>query len=145
MELEEALRKADVFLKESAKKGSFLCSAFSSIKSPDAGIDEWVLHLCGSGKSMDCYVGDEVSVEESQSIGNPVKLEMSRVRVAAEAALSKAKRHAAGEIMVLISLHGSPPVWTVNFIMPNMGVTTVDVDAESGEITREERTSVLRK
>ncbi len=148
MDLKEALLRADGFLRESERRGYFLCSVFSSIKNPkdDMGIKEWVLHLYGKDGALDCYVNDDgVAVEESQSVGEPAKLDVDRVKVTANDALSMSERSAAGAITILLSLHGSPPVWTINFFAANMSVTTVDIDARTGDVMREETTSVLRK
>ena len=143
MELEEALHKAGGFIKEAKGKGYFLSSVFSSIKSPDEIIGEWVLHFCGKGKALDCYVSEELVVEESHSLGEAKELDTRKVKVSATEALETAGRRNA--ITILLSLHGSPPVWTINFITAAMSVTTVDVSAETGNITREETTSILKK
>ena len=50
-----------------------------------------------------------------------------------------------GAISTLVSLHRSPPVWTINLIKADMNVTTFDVNAETGKITREETTSILKR
>lgn len=144
MEFEEALHKASAFMKEAGSKGYFLSSIFSSIKG--GGISEWVLHFSGKGKAMDCYVkGDSVTVEESQSLGEAQELDTGKVKVSAGKALEAARRSNKDAITILLSLHGSPPVWTINFISAAMNATTVDVNAKTGKITREETTSILRR
>lgn len=141
MELEEALHKAEGFIKEAGKKGYFLCSIFASIK--DVEISEWILHFYGGGKALDCYVSDKVVVEESQSLGEPVELDAGKVNISASKALEIAGRRPA--ITTLLSLHGAPPTWTINFITAAMSVTTFDIDAGTGKITREEMSSILKR
>lgn len=144
MEFEEALRKAASFMKEAVGKGYFLSSLFSSIKGGE--ISEWVLHFSGKDKAVDCYVtADSVTVEESQSLGESQELDTGKAKVSAGKALEAARRSNKDAITILLSLHGSPPVWTINFISAAMNATTVDVDAETGKITREETTSILRR
>ena len=96
-------------------------------------IDEWILHFRskGSKKSLDCYVkGDAIQVEET----------ISGVDQAFDSVGWQKNT-----VSILISLHGSPPVWTINFIKADMNVTTFDVNAEAVKITREEMTSILKR
>lgn len=144
MELEEALHKAAGFIKEAGEKGYFLYSVFSSIKAASGGIDEWVLHFYGKGKALDCYVNEELVVEESQSLGEPVELDITKVKVTANKALETVGKNK-NAMTVLFSLHGNPPVWTINFITASMSVTTFDVDAETGKIIRKKTVSILKR
>lgn len=146
MEFEEALHKAGGFIKEAKGKGYFLSSVFSSIKNPAEIVSEWTLHFCGNGKSLDCYVtGNNIVVEESHSLGEAKELDTGKVKVSATEALATAGRGNKNAVTILLSLHGSPPVWTINFITAAMTVTTIDVSAETGKIIREETTSILKR
>lgn len=148
MEFEEALRKASGFIKESKAKGYFLCSAFSSITfnhSEIIGADEWILHFSHNSKnSIDCCVkGDDITVEEGQSLSES-ELDITRIKMSLGKALESAG-FKSKFITMLVSLHGSPPVWTLAFITPGMAATMYDVDAETGKIIREETKSIIRR
>ncbi len=144
MEFDEALLKAGSFLKEAESKGYFLCSVFSS--STTSVFAEWIFHLSGKEKALDCCVkGDAIQVDEAHSIGVPEKLDMEKVKITAAKALESLISKHKNPLTILVSLHGSPPVWTINFISAAMTATAYDISAETGEMKREETTSILRK
>ncbi|MBI2076113.1 MAG: PepSY domain-containing protein [Candidatus Aenigmarchaeota archaeon] len=143
MEFEEALHKAGSFIKEAKAKGYFLCSVFSS--STTSVFDEWILHFAGKDSALDCYIrGDAIHVDETRSIGEPVELNLTKVKVSISEALDSVGKPKSA-VSTLVSLHRSPPVWTINFIKADMTVTTFDVNAETGKITREETASILKR
>ena len=147
MEFEEALRKASGFMEK--YKGYFLCSVFSSIKNvngkPSDCTGEWILHFSDKRKSLDCHITDDtIRVDDAQSLGEPVELDVSSVSISPDKAIGSTGFVLKKAVTILVSLHSSPPVWTINFIKAGMTVTTFDVDAETGKITREETTSILR-
>ena len=147
MEFEEALRKASGFMKK--YKGYFLCSVFSSIKNvkgkPSDCAGEWILHFSDKRKSLDCHVADDaVRVDDAQSLGEPIELDVRSVSISLDKAIESTGVILKKAVTILVSLHNSPPVWTINFIKADMTVTTFDVDAETGKITREDTTSLLR-
>ena len=84
--------------------------------------------------------------EETPPLAEIEKPDFNGLNVQAEDALATARENfTKSTINVLITLHQNPLKWTINFISSDMMATTVDVDAKSGRITRQEETSLIRR
>ncbi len=132
-------------------KDYFLCSCFACIKQADEKINQWTLLYFnpGSNKVVDCFVNDKfVTVgDETPPLGEIEKPDFSQIKIPIEDAIDTAARdYRKSLINVLITLHQKGTlVWTINFISPDMMAKTVDVDAKTGKVLREEETSLVRR
>jgi uncharacterized membrane protein YkoI len=159
MELSEALERAEQDDHVQKLKSFFLGSAFASINADEdksRKIREWTLLYYNPAKNsiIDCSVSDKfVTVgEEMPAIKEVAELDVSRVKVPLHQAFAAAdscmKKKA---LNILISLHTkeisgkSYTAWTIAFVTADMSVTSVDVDASTGKILKEETTRLVRR
>lgn len=147
MEVRQAIEKAG----ETAKglKGYFLCSCFANIK-PGEQIHQWTLLYFNpvENKVLDCFVNDKfVTIgDETPPLAEIEKPNFEQLKIPVEDALETAKKDfRKNAINILITLHQNPLKWTINLISSDMMATTVDVDANTGKITRREETSLIRR
>lgn len=149
MEAMDAIKNAEGSIQEF--KDYFLCSCFACIKNAGDEIKEWTLLLFNDKTNMvlDIFVNDKfVTIgEETPPIADIERPDMRSARLTAEQALGIASgKFKGGTINVLLTLHQkSSLVWTINMITPAMTATTFEIDAQTGEIIREETTSLIRK
>lgn len=150
MEVTEAIRMAGASKDVKRLKNYFLCSCFACIKHAKEDITSWTLLYYNptTKKVLDCFVNDKfVTIgEETPPLGEVEKADFSRVKISAEEAIDMAaKNFSKSTINVLITLHKKRLVWTINFISGDMMATTFDIDADTGKITREDTTSLIRR
>ncbi|MBS3051326.1 MAG: PepSY domain-containing protein [Candidatus Aenigmarchaeota archaeon] len=150
MDVSYAIEKANANEDIKKLRDYFLCSCFACIKHADEKISQWTLLYYNpqANKVVDCFVNDKfVTIgEETPPLAEIEKPDFNGLNVQAEDALATARENfRKSTINVLITLHQNPLKWTINFISSDMMATTVDVDAKSGRITRQEETSLIRR
>lgn len=149
MEVNEAIEKASN--NEDVKKlqNYFLCSCFACVKDKNDKITEWTLLFYNPDKNVvvDCFVNSKfVTIgEETPPLTEIEKPDFDEAKVNVGDAISAVKNFKKNTINVLITLHKSPLIWTINMITPDMMATTFDIDAKTGKILREEETSLIRR
>ena len=132
------------------KEGFFLSSLFANIHSLDKEVDEWILHFFNPEKKtvVDCFANAEgVEMgEETPALSDMKEFAFTHIIVG----FDKAKEKVAGKslkpvsILVTLSRKGNM-TWTFNFVNVDFSVLTVEVDALSGNITKEETSSLARR
>jgi len=156
MNLNEAVERAERDEHVQQLKGYFLCSSFATLNENQNNIKEWtLLYYSPSSKSVvDCFVSEKfVTVgEETPAVNEIQKLELYNVKIDVSDALSIAEqRFKKKPLNILMSLHKKQinnkayTVWTLAYITPDMSATSFDIDATSGKILKEERTSLIKR
>ncbi len=149
MELKTAIEKAKN--DETIKKldGYFLGSCFACIKKAKDPINEWTLLFCKDGKAVDCFVNDgSVTIsKETRPLKDVKQGNPEEATVTAETALKLAdSKHKKPTANILITLHQKDAlVWTITMIDMTMTATSYDIDAKTGNIVKEETTSLIRQ
>jgi hypothetical protein len=151
MKLSEALGRArsnsDVQILE--KSGYFLGSIFSMTDSSQE-ISEWTFLYFNpqTNKIRDLAISEKESKLDEEreprspvSLLNPNALKIS-VNDAIGIGLAKLAKSSA---KILVTLHQKDCLmWTLTFVSSDLQATTFDIDAQTGEILREETTSLIR-
>lgn len=156
MNLLDAVEKAEHNENVQKLKGYFLGSVFASVSDTADEVSEWtVLYYNPHTRSVvDCFVNENfVTVgEETPAIKEIEELRMDDVKIGAEDAMAIVEKLFKGKaINILISLHekeldnAARTVWTIAFVTQAMSVTSYDIGASSGEIVKEETSSLIRK
>ena len=151
MDVSYAIERANANEEIKKLSGYFLCSCFACIKQSKEEIKQWTLlyYNPDSRKVLDCFVNDKFVTlgDETPPLAEIEKPDFEELKVTVEDALEKAaKDYRKSTLNVLITLHQKQRlVWTINLISGDMMATTVDVDAKTGEITRREETSLIRR
>ena len=150
MEAGEAIEKAmkDGNVKKIIDDGFFLASAFSSLKK--GKITEWILLFFNSKtkKTIDCYVTQNINLdEEMPAMKELTELNTEKIKISAEKAVETAKSKFSGSaISTLITITTKERVViSITFISAALQATIYDIDAENGEILREESANLARR
>ncbi len=156
MNLLEAVNKAEHNDNIKKLKGYFLGSSFASLYGNNEGISEWtLLYYNPENKSVvDCVVNDKfITVGEATAALKEIEeIHITDVGTDIGTVLKNLEKQLKQQsIGRLISLHKKnldgkwKLVWTVAFITQSMEATSFDVDAVSGKVLKEEKTSLIRK
>ena len=149
MQVKDAIERAEKSDEVKKLHGYFLCSCFASIKDKDEKVKEWTLLFYNHEKKvvLDCFVNEKfVTIgEETPPISDVERPDLSGLKITVDEALEKVVKNFSKSIInILITLHSKKSlVWTINLITKDMMATTFDIDANSGEIVREETTSLI--
>ncbi len=161
MELKEALNAAMSFPQVMSLRNYFLASVFSMIEE-GGEVKEWtfMFYEPASGKVRDCVVSKndngntkvkypyKIRLEEDRPSRAEMKeLRADNIKISVDDALSTAKKnYKKKSINILITLHSrEKPTWTITFIGADITATSIDIDAMTGDITREESADLTRK
>ena len=153
MDVSYAIEKANAseLVNKLQKSGYFLCSCFACIKQSRDGINQWTLLYFNpeENKVLDCFVNDKFVTmgDETPPIAEIEKPDFTGLKVPVQDAISTAmKDYRKSTLNILITLHQKGRLtWTINLIASDMVATTVDIDAKTGEVTRQEETSLIRR
>ena len=150
MEAGEAIEMAmnDSSVKKIIGDGYYLASVFSSLK--EEKIEEWILLFYNkvSHKTIDCYVTQNVNLdEEMPAMKELTELNTEKIKISAEKAVETAKSKFSGSaISTLITITTKERVViSITFISAALQATIYDIDAENGEILREESANLARR
>lgn len=147
MKVQEAITKA--FEDEGVKglKDYFLASVFSILEK-EGEPKEWTLLFYKSGKTVDVFVGEKVTIgQELPAQKEMKKLEWESVKVDIADAVKTAKSKCSKPFLnILISLHTMEHVaWNITFVCTDLTAMSYEIDAVTGEIKKEKSANLMRR
>lgn len=131
-------------------KDFFLGSAFTCVKDGEE-INQWTILFYNpkTKRVTDCFVNDRFVTpsEETKAIDEIKELNTKNIKVPVEKALEIAKKDITKTIInILISLHKKDVVmWSIGLVSSDMTATSVDINAETGEVIKKEETKLIKQ
>ncbi|MEM0372265.1 MAG: hypothetical protein QXO69_00255 [archaeon] len=147
MRFKDAVKAAanDESVRGLAEKGYFLNSCIAIFTPETLVFGDWILtyYHSGDNRVIQACVSDRgVELRQSAEPLNPSKelLDVKLVKTNEEKMLEKARKKFE-ELkkplsQVIVVVQGEKPLWRFSFITKTLEVVTVEIDAEKGEITR---------